>query len=269
MRTLSNGQRIHMVDRKERHYAITLKTGQIFQHSGETIPHDELIGRPDGTLITLSRGTTMLAVNPTFGDYVVKMPRGAQILYPKDLSTITMWADIYPNAVVFESGCGSGALTMTLLRAVGPKGHVISHEIREDFLKTARNNIERYLGPVTNLSLVHNDVYAGINEAEVDRVVLDLPEPWRVVPHAAKILRSGGIFLSFVPTVPQVVTTVEALGHEAIFTMIQTIEVLVRTWNIEGRSVRPDHRMVAHTGFITIARRITPKEEKTLSENRP
>ncbi len=268
MRTLCDGQRIHMVGRKERHYALTLKAGETFQHSGETIPHDELIGKPDGTLVTLSRGTTMLAINPTFADYVVKMPRGAQILYPKDLATITMRADIYPGAVVFESGCGSGALTMTLLRAVGEKGHVISHEIREDFLKTARKNIERYLGPITNLSLVYNDVYAGINEATVDRVVLDLPEPWRVVPHAAKILRSGGIFLSFVPTVPQVVTTVEALGQEAIFTMIETIEVLVRTWNIEGRSVRPDHRMVAHTGFITTARKITPKEEKALGEDR-
>ncbi len=156
---------------------------------------------------------------------------------------------------------------MTLLRAVGEKGRVISHEIREDFLKTAKKNIERYLGPVTNLSLIHNDVYEGIDEAEVDRVMLDLPEPWKVVPHAANILRSGGIFLSYVPTVPQVVTTVEALRHAAIFTMIETIEVLVRTWNIEGRSVRPDHRMVAHTGFITIARRVTPKGEKTLSEN--
>ena len=249
-----------MVDRKDRHYALTLKAGDTFQHSGETIIHDELIGKPDGTLVMLSRGTAMFAINPTFADYVVKMPRGAHILYPKDLAMIAMWADIYPGAVVFESGCGSGALTMTLLRAVGVKGHVISHEIREDFLNTARNNIERYLGPVTNLSLVHNDVYTGIAETEVDRVVLDLPEPWRVVPRAAKILRSGGMFLSFVPTVPQVVTTIDALSREAIFTMIKTIEVLVRTWNIEGRSVRPDHRMVAHTGFITIARRVAPRD---------
>ena len=256
-RTLCDGQRIHMVDqKKERHYALTLRAGETFQHSGEKIPHDDLIGKPDGTLVTLSGGTSMLAINPTLADYVVKMPRGAQILYPKDLATITMWADIYPGAIVFESGCGSGSLTMALLRAVGVKGQVISHEIREDFLNTAKKNIERYLGSVPNLSLKHSDAYAGIDEAEVDRVVLDLPEPWKVVPHAAKVLRSGGIFLSFVPTVPQSVTTVEALGQAAVFTMVETIEVLVRTWNIEGRSVRPDHRMVAHTGFITIARKV-------------
>ncbi len=255
-RILRDGQRIHVVDRKDRHYALTLKAGDTFQHSGETVLHDALIGQPDGSRITLSRGTPMLAIIPTFADYVMKMPRGAQILYPKDLATIAMWADIYPGAVVFESGCGSGALTMTLLRAVGDQGRVISHEIREDFLKTARRNIERYLGDVPNLSLIHNDAYAGIDEPPVDRVVLDLPEPWNVVPHAAKILRPGGVFLSFVPTVPQIVTTVEALGREGIITMVETIEVLIRTWNIEGRSVRPDHRMVAHTGFLTIARRV-------------
>ena len=260
-RMLCDGQRIHMVDRKERHYALTLKAGDTFQHSGETISHDALIGKPDGTMVTLSHGTTMLAVNPTLADYVMKMPRGAQILYPKDLATITMWADVYSGAIVFESGCGSGALTMTLLRAVGVTGRVISHEIREDFLKTARKNIERHLGHVTNLSLVHNDVYAHIGDMEVDRVVLDLPEPWRVIPHAAKILRSGGIFLSFVPTVPQVISTVEALGQASIFTMIHTSEVLVRTWNIEGRSVRPDLRMVAHSGFITTARRIATRSD--------
>lgn len=260
MRIMENGQQIHMVDRKNRHYALTLKPGDTFQHSGETIPHDELIGKADGTMVSLSRGTKMLAIHATFSDYIVKMPRGAQILYPKDLATIVMWADIYPGATVFESGCGSGALTMALLRAVGETGQVISHEIREDFLKIATKNIARYLGPTPNLSLIHNNVYEGINEVNVDRVVLDLPEPWKVIPHAAKILRSGGIFLSFVPTVPQIVTTVDALNQEAIFTMIETIEVLVRTWNVAGRSVRPDHRMVAHTGFITIARKITPKD---------
>ncbi len=262
MSQLKPGERIHLVDKKGRQYALTLKAGETYQFSGQTIPHDTLIGRPDGTLVTLSGGKKMLALRPTFGDYVLKMPRGAQVLYPKDLALMPMWADVYPGARVFEAGTGSGALTMALLRAVGPKGLVVTYEMREDFARTALTNIDRYMGPVPNLVALRKNAYEGIKLLEdrvpFDRVVLDLPEPWQVVPHAAKALRSGGIYLSFVPTVPQITQTVEALERETVFGMIHTFETLLRTWSVQGRSVRPDHRMVAHSGFITVARKVEP-----------
>jgi tRNA (adenine57-N1/adenine58-N1)-methyltransferase len=260
MSKLQSGERIHLVDKKGRQYALTLKAGDLYQLSGHKISHDDLIGKPDGSLVTLSGNKTMLALRPTFGDYVLKMPRGAQVLYPKDLALIPMWADVYPGSRVFEAGTGSGALTMALLRAVGPRGLVVTYEAREDFARTAMMNIERYMGPVPNLFPIRRNVYEGISLPDdglpFDRLVLDLPEPWRVVPYAAQVLRSGGMYLSFVPTVPQVVQTVEALERAAVFGMVETFETLLRTWSIQGRSVRPDHRMVAHSGFITVARKI-------------
>jgi tRNA (adenine57-N1/adenine58-N1)-methyltransferase len=260
--TLQNGERVHLVDAKGRHYALTLKAGDVYQLSGHKITHDELIGRPDGSIVTLSGAKSMLVLRPTFGDYVLKMPRGAQVLYPKDLALIPMWADVYPGARVFEAGTGSGALTMALLRAVGPRGLVVTYEARDDFARTAALNIERYLGTVPNLRACRSNAYEGIDLLEdglpFDRLVLDLPEPWQVVPYAAQVLRSGGIYLSFVPTVPQVQQTVAALQAGAVFTMIETFETLLRTWSIQGRSVRPDHRMVAHSGFITVARKVEP-----------
>ena len=262
MRRLQNGERIHLVDHKGRQYALTLKAGDRFQHSGETIAHDDLIGKADGSLVTLSRGKRMVALLPTLGEYVLKMPRGAQVIYPKDLAMITIWADIYPGARVFEAGTGSGALTMVLLRAVGERGEVASYEAREDFARTAMKNIERYMGPVPNLAMRKQDAYEGIqtdtDKGLFDRIVLDLPEPWRVVPHAVKALRSGGVYLSYVPTVPQAQQTVEALERATVFGLIETFETLLRPWNIEGRSVRPAHRMVAHSGFITVARKVEP-----------
>ena len=263
MRLLQNGERVHLVDKKGRHYALTVKAGEVFQFSGQTLGHDALIGQPDGSLVTLSGGKQMLALLPTLGEYVLKMPRGAQVIYPKDLAMITVWADVYPGARVFESGTGSGALTMALLRAVGLRGSVVSYEAREDFARTAMKNIERYMGPVPNLVVQRRDVYEGIEldeegEGSFDRLVLDLPEPWRVVPHAMKALRSGGVYLSYVPTVPQVMQTVEALERAMVFGLISTFETLLRTWNVQGRSVRPDHRMIAHSGFITVARKLEP-----------
>jgi tRNA (adenine57-N1/adenine58-N1)-methyltransferase len=257
-----NGDRVHLVDAKGRHYALTLKAGDLYQLSGHKIAHDDLIDKPDGSIVTLSGGKSMLALRPTFGDYVLKMPRGAQVLYPKDLALIPMWADVHPGARVFEAGTGSGALTMALLRAVGPRGLVVTYEAREDFARTARLNIERYMGAAPNLVALRINAYEGIELPDdgvpFDRVVLDLPEPWQVVPHAARALRSGGIYLSFVPTVPQVQHTVAALQNAAVFAMVETFETLLRTWSIQGRSVRPDHRMVAHSGFITVARKVEP-----------
>jgi tRNA (adenine57-N1/adenine58-N1)-methyltransferase catalytic subunit len=259
---LQNGDRIHLVDRKGRHYALTLKAGDTYQISGHKIAHDDLINKPDGSVVHLSGGKTMLALRPTFGEYVLKMPRGAQVLYPKDLALIVMWADVYPGARVFEAGTGSGALTMALLRAIGPRGVVVTYEAREDFARTARSNIERYMGPMPNLMTHRKNAYEGIELPEdglpFDRLVLDLPEPWQVIPHAVRVLRPGGIYLSFVPTVPQVQQTVTALQRAAVFGMVETFETLLRTWSVEGRSVRPDHRMVAHSGFLTVARHVEP-----------
>ncbi len=262
MKIFQCGDRVHLIDKKERPYAVTLKAGEIFQHSGDRIPHDDIIGKPDGTVVQFSNGKVMVAVLPTLAEYTLKMPRGAQVIYPKDLAVIPMWADIYPGARVFEAGVGSGALTMALLRAAGDRGCVVSYEIREDFAATATKNIERFMGKVPNHFLQIRDAYDGIEVGEgisswmFDRVVLDLPEPWRVVPHAARALRSGGLYLSYVPTVPQVMQTVQALEQSRVFTMVQNFETLLRTWNIKGRSVRPDHRMVAHSGFITVARKV-------------
>ena len=269
MKRLQDGKRVHLVDEKGRQYALTLKSGETFQHSGARISHDELIGTPDGTFVQLSNGTSMLALSPTLAEYTLKMPRGAQVIYPKDLAMITIWGDVYPGARVFEAGVGSGALTIALLRAVGTRGAVVSYEVRNEFARTAMKNIERYLGPTPNFSLRLQDVYEGIDLGEqeepqlFDRVILDLSEPWRVVPHAAKALRSGGLYLSYVPTVPQVVQTVTALEQVGGFGLIESFETLLRTWNIKGRSVRPDHRMVAHSGFITVARKIEPGLWKT------
>jgi len=262
MKRFQSGERVHLIDKKERPYAVTLKAGEIFQHSGDRIAHDDIIGKPDGTVVQFSNGKLMVAVHPTLAEYTLKMPRGAQVIYPKDLAVIPMWADIYPGARVFEAGVGSGALTMALLRAVGDRGCVVSYEIREDFAAMATKNIERFMGKVPNHFLQIRDAYEGIEIGEgtsswmFDRVVLDLPEPWRVVPHAARALRSGGLYLSYVPTVPQVMQTVQALEQSRVFTMVQNFETLLRTWNIKGRSVRPDHRMVAHSGFITVARKV-------------
>ncbi len=266
MHVFHTGQRIHLVDKKGRHYAVTLKAGDRYQHSGSTMLHDDLIGQPDGALARFSGGKTMVALAPTLAEYTLKMPRGAQVLYPKDIALILMWADVYPGACVFEAGVGSAALTLGLLRAVGDRGTVVSYEKREDFARTAMKNIERFLGPVANFHLVQRDACEGIgrDEEEIprvfDRVVLDLPEPWHVVPHVPDVLRPGGIYLSFVPTVPQVVQTVDALRLTRAFGMLQTFETFMRHWNIEGRSVRPDLRMIAHSGFITVARRMDTGE---------
>src|SRR5262245_66437592 len=162
MSYFQSGERIHLVDKKGRQYALTLKSGDLYQLSGHKISHDDIIGRPDGSLVTLSGNKTMLALRPAFGDYVLKMPRGAQVLYPKDLALIPMWADVYPGARVFEAGTGSGALTMALLRAVGIRGLVVTYEAREDFAQMAMQNIERYMGQVSNLITLRRNAYEAI-----------------------------------------------------------------------------------------------------------
>ena len=252
------GEPVLFIDRKQRRYLITLKAGATADLRGGKLSHDDLIGSEEGALVATTRGERFLMVRPTLADFVLEMPRGAQIIYPKDLSVILLAADIYPGAAVLEAGTGSGALTMALLRAVGPSGTVYSYEVREDFARLAAQNIERYLGPQDRLVMRAQDVYEGIVDRPLDRIVLDVPEPWRVVPHAAETLRAGGILLAYLPTVPQTVQLVETIRRSRTFALVETTETLLRPWNIEGQSVRPAHRMVAHTAFLTTARRVQP-----------
>ena len=255
--TFEAGDRVLLVDAKRRRHLVTLEpSGQLHLHTG-IVSHDDLIGAPDGVTVRTTMGARLVAVSPTLGEYVLEMPRGAQVIYPKDLGPILMIADIHPGARVLESGVGSGALTMALLRAVGPGGQVIGYEIRDDFADRARRNVEGLLGADLPLTIEVRDVYGGIDEEDLDRVVLDLPEPWQVVKHAEASLRSGGILLSYLPTIGQVARLREELETSA-FGMAQTLEVLQRGWHVEGQSVRPDHRMVAHTGFLTSARLLQP-----------
>jgi tRNA (adenine57-N1/adenine58-N1)-methyltransferase len=251
------GDRVLLVDAKRRRHLVTLSAGgELHLHTG-VVRHDDLIDAQEGITVRTTLGARLIAVRPTLAEYVLEMPRGAQVIYPKDLGPILVLGDIFPGATVLESGVGSGALTMALLRAIGPTGRVIGYEIRDDFAARARRNVEGLLGADIPLHVEVRDVYDGIDEDELDRVVLDLPEPWRVVKHAESALRPGGILIAYLPTIGQVARLREELDGSA-FGMAQSLEVLHRTWHVEGQSVRPDHRMVAHTGFLTSARLLVP-----------
>jgi tRNA (adenine57-N1/adenine58-N1)-methyltransferase len=239
-----------LVDAKARRYLVTLTEGGEFHtHAGIT-SHDAIVGHEEGVTVRSSAGARYTVVRPTLADFVLKMPRGAQVVYPKDLGPLLMLADIFPGARVFESGVGSGAVSMTLLRA---GADVVGYELRADFAARARRNVESFLGPDLLYRIEERSAYEGIDETDLDRVVLDLPEPWRVVKHAEAALRPGGILVAYVPTVGQIAQLREELAGSA-FAMAETLEVLQRTWHVEGQSVRPDHRMVGHTGFLTAAR---------------
>ena len=259
-----------LIDRKGRRYLVTLqKEGTFHSHAG-VLPHKEIIGQEQGGWFRTSHGHNLLALKPTLADYVLKMPRSAQIIYPKDLGNILVMADIFPGASVVEAGLGSGALTAALLRAVGDAGTVTTYEVREDMTERGMKNVRALVPNWSNHTLVMNDIYEGITERNVDRLVLDVPEPWHVVPGAAQSLAMGGIFLSFLPTILQVHQLVQALSTDSRFQLIETVEVLLRPWSVTQRSVRPAHRMVAHSGFITTARRCSPKAGahlETLSED--
>jgi tRNA (adenine57-N1/adenine58-N1)-methyltransferase len=251
------GERVLLVDSKARRYLITLVEGGSFSTHAGTIPHADLIGRDEGILVRSSHGARLRAVRPTLSDFILKMPRGAQVIYPKDIGPILVLADIFPGARILEAGVGSGALSMALLRAVGSEGSVTGYEIREDFAAKAAKNVDSFLGPDQPYHVAIRDVYEGIDEQGLDRIILDLPEPWRVVKHATVALRPGGILLSYLPTIGQVARLREELDGSP-FGLAETIEVLQRSWHVEGQSVRPDHRMVAHTGFLTAARLLEP-----------
>jgi tRNA (adenine57-N1/adenine58-N1)-methyltransferase catalytic subunit len=251
-RPLRAGERIVLVDSKRRRYLITLIEGGEFHSHAGVLAHNELIGTEEGITAKSSLGGRYTAIRPTLAEFVLKMPRGAQVIYPKDLGPILFLADIFPGARVLESGVGSGALSMTLLRA---GAEVVGYELREDFARKAQQNVAAFLGEeaMSRYRVEVRNAYDGIDEQGLDRVVLDLPEPWEVVPHAAQAMRSGGIIVAYLPTINQTAQFRRVLNHHG-FSLAETVEVLHRTWHIEGMSVRPDHRMVAHTGFLTHAR---------------
>ena len=259
--SLQDGEQVLLIDQRGRRHLFMLRKGETFHSDRGWVTHDAIIGQPDGSWVRTSKGTRYVVLRPTLAEYVLDMPRGAQVIYPKDLAMVMFWADIFPGARVLEAGMGSGALTLALLRAVGPAGRVISYEQREDFARRALANIQLRMGEVGNLAVRLRPVEEGLPEEEtVDRAVFDLPEPWHLVDPVARVLRSGGIFLSYVPTIIQSHQLSEALRRHPGYTLVETFETLFRPWNIENTSVRPFHRMVAHTGFITVARRVVPED---------
>ncbi|MBW8004498.1 MAG: tRNA (adenine-N1)-methyltransferase [candidate division NC10 bacterium] len=251
------GDKVLLIDPKGRKYLLTLRPQHQFSSHLGTIPHSDMIGREEGSVLRSSRGAAFAAFRPTFAEYALKMKRGAQVLYPKDIATVLIWGDIFPGTTVVEGGGGSGALTIALLQAVGEKGQVITYELREDFLRQARTNVEAFLGKVPHWMPKLKDIYEGIEETSVDRVILDVPEGWRAVRHAAQALRPGGLLLAFYPTVPQLQTMAAAIEDESLLVLQEVFETVHRPWRIQGLSVRPQLRMVAHTGFFMVARRMS------------
>ena len=255
-----DGEQVLLIDTRGKRHLVFLRKSETFHSDRGWVPHDSIIGQSEGSWVRSSMGLRHLALRPTLAEYVLEMPRGAQVIYPKDLAVILFWADIYPGCRVLEAGMGSAALTLTLLRAVGPEGHVVTFEQREDFARRALANIHMRAGEVSNLSVRLRPVEDGLDDEEpVDRVVFDLPEPWKLTDAVARVLRPGGVFLSYVPTIIQSQQISEALRRDRAWSLVETFETLMRPWNIDGLSVRPFHRMVAHTGFITIARRVVPE----------
>ncbi len=250
-----------LYDAKGRTYLIELVAGRTFHCHRGALDHDAVIGAPEGTTFHTTKGSPLVAFRPRLADYVLKMPRGATVLYPKDAGAILLWADIGPGMTVLEGGTGSGGLAMVLARAVGPGGRVVSVERRADHAALARRRIGGFFGQVPDqLELRVGDVEDAIAEVLPDRIVLDLPEPWHAVGPAATHLPGGGVFCCYLPTVPQVQEVRRRIDEAGAFLEVTTFELLIRDWAVAGRSVRPEHRMIGHTGFITVARRRRPEE---------
>ncbi len=249
------GDRVQLTDSKGRHYTMILAEGQEYHTHRGALAHDDVIGSQEGSVVTSSGGSHYLALRPLLPDYVLSMPRGAQVIYPKDAAQIVMWGDIYPGARVLEAGAGSGALTCSLLRAVGAEGSVQSYEIRDDHAEHAERNVEKFFGTKPgNWSLRVADL--STHTGEVDRVVLDMLAPWDQLPTVAEHLVPGGVLTVYVATVTQLSRITEALREQQCWTEPESWETLMRPWHVVGLAVRPDHRMVAHTAFLLTARRL-------------
>ncbi|WP_022880701.1 tRNA (adenine-N1)-methyltransferase [Gryllotalpicola ginsengisoli] len=257
------GDRVQLTGPKGRLNTITLVPGERFHTARGFISHDDLIGQPDGVVVANSSGEQHLALRPLLKDFVMSMPRGAAIVYPKDAAQILARADIFPGATVIEAGVGSGALSLWLLRAIGPAGRLASFERREEFADIAAGNVSAFFGyRPDNWSVTVGDLTDALperfGEASVDRVVLDMLAPWETLPAVAAALKPGGVLIAYVATVTQLSRTAEAIRAIGCFTHPDADETIVRGWHVEGLAVRPDHRMVGHTGFLVTARRLAP-----------
>lgn len=253
---LQAGDAVLFIDRKEREYLRVLKPGARVHIRGGTMHADHLIGLEEGRTVYNSAQEPFLMVRPTFAQLIPNLPRRAQVIYPKDIGPILVWGDIYPGAAVIEVGVGPGALSMALLRAVGAEGRVYSYEARADFAEMAQTNVRQYYGDAPNWTLKVADALAGFEERAVDRMTVDIAEPWSLLPAAAAALRPGGLIVGYVPTVLQVKQFVDSLRDHGGFAAVQFFETLVRFWYVKSRSIRPEHRMIGHTGFVVVARRV-------------
>ncbi|MFI9404909.1 tRNA (adenine-N1)-methyltransferase [Nocardia sp. NPDC052316] len=265
------GDRVQLTDAKGRLYTVVLEEGKEFHTHRGGIKHDSLIGADEGSVVTSTNGTPYLALRPLLIDYVLSMPRGAAVIYPKDAAQIVHEGDMFPGARVLEAGAGSGALTCSLLRAVGPQGEVISYEIRQDHADHAIRNVETFYGErPANWSLTVGDV-ADFAGEPVDRAVLDMLAPWDALPAVAKALVPGGVLIIYVATVTQLSKVVEALREQECWTEPRSWESIVRGWHVVGLAVRPEHRMQGHTAFLVSARKlaegtVTPKPQRRPSK---
>ncbi len=260
---------MQLTDAKGRMHTITLNPGKQFHTHKGILEHDDLIGGPDCVTVTIG-STTYLAQRPLLADFVLSMPRGAQVVYPKDSANIVGMADIFPGAHVVEAGVGSGALSMSLLRAVGEGGRLSSYERRADFAEIARANVERFFGgPHPAWSITVGSLQDALTDTDVDRVILDMLAPWECLDAVSKALRPGGVLCCYVATTTQLSTTVEAMRSHGTFTEPAAWETLARGWHVEGLAVRPQHRMVGHTGFLCTTRRLADGIEPLVRRRRP
>ncbi|MFI0446138.1 tRNA (adenine-N1)-methyltransferase [Actinomadura sp. 6N118] len=264
------GDQVQLTDPKGRINTITLQPGKVYHSHKGSIPHEEIIGSPEGTVFRSSGGTEYLAFRPLLADFAVRMPRGAAVVYPKDAGQIVAMADIFPGARVVEAGAGSGALTCFLLRAVGERGMVSSYERRADFAGVAKGNVEKFFGgPHPAWKLTVGSLEDSLAETEVDRVVLDMLAPWECLDAVAKALIPGGMICAYVATTTQMSRVVEGLREHGAFAEPYAFETMLRSWHVEGLAVRPDHRMVGHTGFLVTARRLADGVTPPLRRRRP
>jgi tRNA (adenine57-N1/adenine58-N1)-methyltransferase len=261
---------VQLTDPKGRLHTVTLQAGGQFHTHRGAIAHDALIGTCEGSVVTATAGTQYLALRPLLTDFVLSMPRGAAVIYPKDAAQIIAMGDIFPGATVLEAGAGSGSLTCALLRAVGPEGRVISYEVRDDHAEVAVRNVETFFGRrPANWSLRPGDVAAHDAAEHVDRVILDMLSPWDVLPSVATALRPGGVLIGYVATTTQLSRLVEALREHGGFTEPHSWETFMRGWHVVGLAVRPEHRMIGHTAFLVCARRLAPGVTAPPRQRRP
>ncbi|WP_067821836.1 tRNA (adenine-N1)-methyltransferase [Nocardia inohanensis] len=263
------GDRVQLTDAKGRKFTVILEAGKQFHTHAGHIEHDDLIGADEGCVVNSAKNTQYLALRPLLTDYVLSMPRGAAVIYPKDAAQIVHEGDMFPGARVLEAGAGSGALTCSLLRAVGPEGKVISYEIRDDHLEHAVKNVERFFGErPANWEVTLGDV-AEYSGEQVDRVILDMLKPWDTLEAVSKALIPGGVLLVYVATTTQLSEVVEHLRRQQCWTEPLAWESMVRPWHVVGLAVRPEHRMQGHTAFLVKARRLADGVVAPRPQRRP